>query len=154
MARRPQPMQRTTQAARTGRRDETSPARRGAWVPGDAQRAGENSLVEKAWTGAVCLLGGDHEVAAAAVLTIAAGARDVVYDGHPGDDERRSASWARHWLARAGVGESHVTRVGALVLATAAHSASPDDLAAWRTGLARCRCGRMARASLPAHSGV
>jgi predicted metal-dependent HD superfamily phosphohydrolase len=27
-----------------------------------------------------------------AVLTIAAGAHDVVYDGHPGDDERRSAS--------------------------------------------------------------
>jgi len=130
--------------------------------------------VEEAWTGAVCLLGGDREVAAAAaadlgaryaephrryhgrghvravvrdvavlagelclpaderaVLTIAAGAHDVVYDGHPGDDERRSASWARHWLARAGVGEAHVMRVGDLVLATAAHAASPDDPAAW-----------------------
>ena len=139
-----------------------------------AWRAGENSLVEKAWTDAVCLLGGDQEVAAAAaadlsaryaeshrryhgsvharavvrdvavlagelrlpaqeraVLTIAAGAHDVIYDGHPGDDERRSASWARDWLARAGVGEAHVGRVGELVLATAAHAASPDDLAAW-----------------------
>jgi predicted metal-dependent HD superfamily phosphohydrolase len=130
--------------------------------------------VETVWTGAVCLLGGDREVAVAAaadlgaryaeshrryhdsvharavvrdvavlaeelrlaaeeraVLTVAAGAHDVVYDGHPGDDERRSASWARHWLARAGVGEAHVARVGDLVLATAAHSASPDDPAAW-----------------------
>jgi predicted metal-dependent HD superfamily phosphohydrolase len=129
--------------------------------------------VETVWTGAVCLLGGDQEVAAAAaadlgaryaeshrryhdivhvravvqdvtvlaaelrlpaeeraVLTIAAGAHDVVYNGRPDDDERRSASWARDWLARAGVGEAHVTRAGDLVLATAAHSASPDDLAA------------------------
>jgi predicted metal-dependent HD superfamily phosphohydrolase len=130
--------------------------------------------VETVWTDAVCLLGGDQEVAAAAaadldaryaeshrhyhdslhvravvrdvavlaeelhlpaeeraVLTIAAGAHDVVYDGHPGDDERRSASWARYWLARAGVGEAHTARVEELVLATTAHSASPDDPAAW-----------------------
>ena len=130
--------------------------------------------MEKAWTEAVCLLGGDQQVARAAaadlgaryaeshrryhggmhvravvqdvavlagelrlpaeeraVLTIAAGAHDVVYDGHPGDDERRSASWARHWLARAGVGEAHTAKVEELVLATTAHSASPDDPAAW-----------------------
>lgn len=130
--------------------------------------------MEEAWTGAVCLLGGDREVATAAaadlgaryaephrryhgsghvravvrdvailagelrlpaeeraVLTIAAAAHDVVYAGRPGDDERRSASWARAWLARAGVGEAHVMRVGDLVLATAAHVASPDDPAAW-----------------------
>jgi predicted metal-dependent HD superfamily phosphohydrolase len=130
--------------------------------------------VETVWTDAVCLLGGDQEVAAAAaadlgaryaeshrryhdslhvravvrdvavlaqelhlpaeeraVLTIAAGAHDVVYDGHPGDDERRSASWVRHWLARAGVGEAHTARVEELVLATTAHSASPADPAAW-----------------------
>jgi len=31
-----------------------------------------------------------------AVLTIATDAHAVVYDGHPGDDEHRSASWARH----------------------------------------------------------
>ncbi len=127
-----------------------------------------------AWTDAVCLLGGDRQVAAAAaadlgaryaephrryhdsahvravlrdaavlagelrllaqeraVLTIAACAHDVVYDGHSGDDERRSASWARDWLIRAGVGEAHVARAGELVLATVAHSASPGDLAAW-----------------------
>jgi predicted metal-dependent HD superfamily phosphohydrolase len=130
--------------------------------------------VERAWTGAVGLLGGNQEVAAAAAadlgaryaeshrryhgsvhvravvrdaavlagelrlpaeeraaVTIAAGAHDVVYDGHPGDDERRSASWARDWLARAGIGEAHVARVEELVLATAAHSAPPGDLAAW-----------------------
>jgi predicted metal-dependent HD superfamily phosphohydrolase len=134
----------------------------------------ENTRVETAWTGAVCLLGGNQQAAAAAaadlaaryaeshrhyhgsahvravlrdvavlagelrlpaeeraVLTIAAGAHDVVYDGHPGDDERRSASWARDWLTRAGVGQVHVARVEELVLATMTHSASPDDLAAW-----------------------
>ena len=66
-----------------------------------------------------------------AVLTIAACAHDVVYDGHPGDDERRSASWARDWLTRAGVAQAHVTRTGELVLATVTHTASPDDLTAW-----------------------
>jgi predicted metal-dependent HD superfamily phosphohydrolase len=130
--------------------------------------------VETVWASAVCLLGGDREVAAAAaadlvaryaeshrryhgivhvravvrdvavlaaelrlpaeeraVLTIAAGAHDVVYDGRPGDDERRSASWAREWLAWAGVGKAYVARAGELVLATAAHWASLDDQAAW-----------------------
>jgi predicted metal-dependent HD superfamily phosphohydrolase len=130
--------------------------------------------VETKWTGAVRLLGGDEQVAAAAaadlaarygeshrryhdnahvravmrdtaalaaelrlpeaeraVLTIAAGAHDVVYDGRPGDDERRSASWARDWLARAGVAEAHVARVEELVLATMTHSAPPADQAAW-----------------------
>jgi predicted metal-dependent HD superfamily phosphohydrolase len=38
-----------------------------------------------------------------AVLTIAVGAHDVVYDGHPGEDERRSASWARDWRGPGGV---------------------------------------------------
>lgn len=65
-----------------------------------------------------------------AVLTIAAGAHDVVYDGHPGDDERRSASWARDWLTRAGVAQAHVARTGELVLATMAHLTPPDDLTA------------------------
>jgi predicted metal-dependent HD superfamily phosphohydrolase len=130
--------------------------------------------VATAWTDAVCLLGGDQQVAAAAaadlgaryaephrryhdnahvravlrdaailaadlrlaaedraVLTIAAAAHDVVYDGRPGDDERRSASWARDWLTRAGVGEAHAARVEELVLATITHSAPPDDLTAW-----------------------
>lgn len=66
-----------------------------------------------------------------ALLTVAAGAHDVVYDARPGDDERRSASWARDWLARAGVEEARVARVEELVLATMTHSASPDDLTAW-----------------------
>ena len=138
------------------------------------QRFRENTLVESEWAAALCLLGGNQEVAAAAaadlvgryaeahrryhdnvharavvrdaaflaaelrlpaeeraVLTVAAGAHDVVYAGQPGDDERRSASWARGWLTRAGVGEAHAARVEELVLATAAHSAPPDDPAAW-----------------------
>ena len=66
-----------------------------------------------------------------AVLTIAAAAHDVVYDGRPGDDERRSASWARDWLTRAGVAQAHVVRAGDLVLATVTHLAPPQDLTAW-----------------------
>jgi predicted metal-dependent HD superfamily phosphohydrolase len=127
-----------------------------------------------AWAGAVCMLGGNQQVAGEAAadlaaryaephrryhdiahvravvrdvailaaelglpaderaaLTVAAGAHDVVYDGRPGDDERRSAAWARDWLTRAGVAEPHVARVEELVLATMTHSASPADLAAW-----------------------
>ena len=130
--------------------------------------------MEKAWTGAFRLLGGDRQVAAAAaadlaaryaqphrryhgsaharavvrdsavlarelglpaaeraVLTIAAAAHDVVYDGHPGDDERRSASWARDWLTRAGVPRAHVARAGELILATMTHQAPSQDLTAW-----------------------
>jgi predicted metal-dependent HD superfamily phosphohydrolase len=66
-----------------------------------------------------------------ALLALAAGAHDVVYDAHPGDDERRSAAWARDWLTRAGLQEVHVARVESLVLATLTHSAPPDDLTAW-----------------------
>jgi predicted metal-dependent HD superfamily phosphohydrolase len=66
-----------------------------------------------------------------ALLTIAACAHDVVYDARPGDDERRSASWARDWLTRAGVAPVHVARAEELVLATTTHSAAPDDLTAW-----------------------
>ena len=130
--------------------------------------------MEKAWTAAVRLLGGDGQVAAAAaadlaaryaqphrryhdnaharavvrdsavlarelrlpaaeraVLTVAAAAHDVVYDGHPGDDERRSASWARDWLTQAGVPRAHVARAEELVLATVTHLAPPRDLTAW-----------------------
>ena len=126
------------------------------------------------WTGAVCVLGGDQDVAAAAaadlsaryaeshrryhdnahvravlrdagalaeelrlsaveraVLAVAAGAHDVVYEARPGDDERRSASWARYWLTRAGVEEALVARAEELVLATMTHSAPPDDRTAW-----------------------
>jgi predicted metal-dependent HD superfamily phosphohydrolase len=126
-----------------------------------------------AWSRAVCVLGGDQQVAddAAADLSaryaelhrryydsahvqavlrdsaeladevrlpateralfaVAAAAHDVVYDGRPGEDERRSAAWACEWLVRAGVGEPHVAWVEALVLATLAHSAPLEDLTA------------------------
>ena len=66
-----------------------------------------------------------------AVLTIAAGAHDVVYDGQPGADERRSAVWVRDWLTRAGVAQAHVARAEELVLATLTHLAPLADLTAW-----------------------
>jgi predicted metal-dependent HD superfamily phosphohydrolase len=65
-----------------------------------------------------------------ALLTLAACAHDVVYDGRPGCDERRSAEWAAANLSGAGVARAHVERVEALVLATLTHTAAPGDLAA------------------------
>ncbi|GHF07994.1 hypothetical protein GCM10017786_47170 [Amycolatopsis deserti] len=65
-----------------------------------------------------------------AVLTLAAAAHDVVYDGRPGEDERRSAEWAVSWLRRAGVSADHVSRVEELVLATLTHTAPDGDLSA------------------------
>lgn len=65
-----------------------------------------------------------------AVVAVAAWAHDVVYDAVPGEDERRSAAWLRHWLTRAGVAEPHVARAEGLVLATAGHRAPEDDEAA------------------------
>ncbi|MDX8035991.1 hypothetical protein SK803_37835 [Lentzea sp. BCCO 10_0856] len=61
-----------------------------------------------------------------AILTLAACAHDVIYEGKPGDDERASAAWAREHMA--GVEEEHVARVESLVLATITHS-SEDPLA-------------------------
>lgn len=58
-----------------------------------------------------------------AVLTLAALAHDVVYDGEPGADERRSAEWVRARLA----GLPEADAVAGLVLATADH-ASDDPL--------------------------
>ncbi|QQQ77481.1 hypothetical protein IOD16_02810 [Saccharothrix sp. 6-C] len=58
-----------------------------------------------------------------AVLTLAALAHDVVYDGVPGEDERRSAEWVRARLA----GLPAADEVAALVLATAEHT-SDDPL--------------------------
>ncbi|GAA3459440.1 hypothetical protein ACFFSW_21710 [Saccharothrix longispora] len=58
-----------------------------------------------------------------AVLTLAALAHDVVYDGVPGEDERRSAEWARARLA----GLPEADRVAGIVLATTDHT-SDDDL--------------------------
>lgn len=64
------------------------------------------------------------------LLTVAAGAHDVVYDGRPGEDERRSATWARAWLRRAGVDAGRAARVEELVLATRDHRAPAGDLTA------------------------
>ncbi|MEJ2854977.1 MULTISPECIES: HD domain-containing protein [unclassified Saccharothrix] len=61
-----------------------------------------------------------------AVLTLAALAHDVVYDGRPGEDERNSANWVRERLGEAGVDPGPVV---ALVLATIDHTA-PDELTA------------------------
>lgn len=61
-----------------------------------------------------------------AILTLAACAHDVIYDGKPGDDERASAAWSRQRLA--GLEEEQITRVESLVLATITHS-SDDRLA-------------------------
>jgi predicted metal-dependent HD superfamily phosphohydrolase len=58
-----------------------------------------------------------------AVLTLAALAHDVVYDGKPGEDEHRSAEWARERLA----GLPEADEVARLVLATVDH-ASDDPL--------------------------
>ncbi|WP_158846538.1 HD domain-containing protein [Saccharothrix deserti] len=58
-----------------------------------------------------------------AVLTLAALAHDVVYDGEPGEDERRSAEWVRERLA----GLPEADDVADLVLATVNHT-SDDPL--------------------------
>jgi predicted metal-dependent HD superfamily phosphohydrolase len=158
-------------AARTDVRGESGGGVVQLAVP--AWRVCQDGVVEAEWLRAVCVLGGDRQVAEAAavalaaryaephrryhdrahlqavlrdsailaeelqlpfveraLLAVAAAAHDVVYDGQPGEDERRSAVWAREWLVRAGVGEVYVARVEALVLATLAHTARSDDLTA------------------------
>jgi predicted metal-dependent HD superfamily phosphohydrolase len=62
-------------------------------------------------------------------VVLGACAHDVVYDAHPGDDERASADWVRDRLARAGLPYEVGERVAALVLATASHVGKPDDIA-------------------------
>lgn len=62
-----------------------------------------------------------------ALVALAAWAHDVVYNGHPGDDERASAAWARDHLTDAGLPEADIARVEGLVLATLDHTAPPDD---------------------------
>lgn len=63
------------------------------------------------------------------MLILAACAHDVVYDAIPGNDEQRSADWARDWLSRSNLA-SVADRVADLVLATIKHSADPSDHAA------------------------
>jgi predicted metal-dependent HD superfamily phosphohydrolase len=76
------------------------------------------------------LLASGHNDRDRAIITLAALAHDVVYDGKPGEDERRSAAWARRELTAAGVAEPDVARVEGLVLATLTHEAGDDPLAA------------------------
>ncbi|WP_367131756.1 hypothetical protein [Saccharothrix sp. HUAS TT1] len=71
----------------------------------------------------VNLLAVDRTARERAVLTLAALAHDVVYDGEPGVDERRSAEWVRERLA----GLPEADAVADLVLATADH-VSDDPL--------------------------
>lgn len=65
-----------------------------------------------------------------AIVTLAACAHDVCYDGKPGEDERNSADWAAIQLRSAGIAESDVSEVERLVLATIDHAAAADDLSA------------------------
>jgi predicted metal-dependent HD superfamily phosphohydrolase len=65
-----------------------------------------------------------------ALVVLAACAHDVVYDGHPGDDERASAEWARQRLTECGLRAPAIERVVDLVLATSSHAADPADTAA------------------------
>ena len=62
-----------------------------------------------------------------ALVALAAWSHDVIYDAHPGDDERASAAWARHHLGEAGLPEEDVARVVGLVLATQTHTPPPGD---------------------------
>ncbi|MGO1056340.1 HD domain-containing protein [Crossiella sp. CA198] len=77
----------------------------------------EAVLRDSAWLGAEL---GLSEVDRS-VLVVAAAAHDVVYDGVPGEDERRSAEWVRRWLSEAGVAEHHRAPTERLVLATIDH---------------------------------
>ncbi|MFC5053992.1 HD domain-containing protein [Saccharothrix xinjiangensis] len=72
----------------------------------------------------VTALAADRTAEERAVLVLAALAHDVVYDGRPGEDERRSADWARARLA----GLPQAERVAELVLATIDHT-SDDEVA-------------------------
>ncbi|GAA2837168.1 HD domain-containing protein [Crossiella cryophila] len=86
----------------------------------------EAVLRDSAWLGAEL---GLSEVDRA-VLAVAAAAHDVIYDGVPGEDERRSAEWVRRRLGEAGVAEEHQEPTERLVLATIDHlGADPLTLA-------------------------
>jgi predicted metal-dependent HD superfamily phosphohydrolase len=63
-----------------------------------------------------------------AILTLAVCAHDVVYHGQPGEDERRSAEWARLRLKECGLASTYRERVAAAVLATVTHSRQEHDV--------------------------
>lgn len=52
---------------------------------------------------------------------------DAVYDPRAGDNEARSADWARRDLSAAGIASEVSERVAALILATRGHSASASE---------------------------
>lgn len=62
-----------------------------------------------------------------AIADLAACAHDVVYDAHPGVDERASAAWAGTRLAACGLAPEIGARVSAIVLATIAHESNLAD---------------------------
>ena len=63
----------------------------------------------------------------AAAVRLAAFFHDAVYDGRPGEDERRSAELAVTVLGALGVPAERVARVRRLVLLTAGHAPEPGD---------------------------
>jgi predicted metal-dependent HD superfamily phosphohydrolase len=69
----------------------------------------------------------EHVAADAAAVRLAAFFHDAVYDGRPGDDERRSAELAGQVLTGLGVPAHRVSTVRRLVLVTAAHDPAPGD---------------------------
>ncbi len=75
-------------------------------------------------------LGGELDPVERAHVALAACGHDVVYDGHPGADERASADWIRTALVAAAVSEPVAQRVAQLVLRTADHTADAGDAAA------------------------
>lgn len=72
-------------------------------------------------------LAADHDERDRALVTLAALAHDIVYDGKPGDDERRSAEWVRDQLVTTGVPDGDIRRVERMVLATLTHEAVDGD---------------------------
>jgi predicted metal-dependent HD superfamily phosphohydrolase len=72
-------------------------------------------------------LAADHDERDRALVALAALAHDIVYDGKPGDDERRSAEWVRDQLAATGVPDGDIRRVERMVLATLTHEAADGD---------------------------
>ncbi len=63
----------------------------------------------------------------AAAVRLAAFFHDAVYEGRPGDDERRSAELAAEVLTGLGVPAQRVAAVSRLVLMTATHDPAPGD---------------------------
>ena len=68
-----------------------------------------------------------NEAAEPDAVRLAAWFHDAVYDGRPGDDERRSADLAREVLSGLGVPAPRAEHVAALVQMTVHHDPAPGD---------------------------